>query len=72
VYRDMRYVLDRGHPLQPLAQMWLCFEVLVFVSKYLTVVEAVGICMVRRQIASTIFVVKCFGSAQMYPACLWS
>jgi len=38
----MRYVLDRGHPLQPLAQMWLCFEVLAFVSKYLTVVEAVG------------------------------
>jgi len=31
-----------------------------------------GNCMVRRQIASTIFVVKCFGSAQMYPACLWS
>jgi len=44
VYRDMRYVLDRRHPLHPLAQvraLFLGFRLSYVIPK--PVVEAVGI-----------------------------
>ncbi len=72
MYRDMRYVLDRRHPLHPLAQvrvLFLGFRLSYVIPK--PVVEAVGMYGPPSDCKPNLCG-ECFGSAQMYPACLWS